>query len=46
MYKKADPNDTEKMKEKQEEIDTIKSDMEVLKLRRIDEAKAKMEFQK
>lgn len=46
MYKKVDPNDTEKMKEKQEEIDTIKSDMEVLKLRRIDEAKAKMEFQK
>lgn len=39
MYKKVDPSDTEKMKEKQEEIDTIKSDMEVLKLRRIDEAK-------
>ena len=46
MYKKFDPSDAEKMQEKQDEIDTIKSEMEVLKLTRIDEAKKKMEFQK
>ena len=39
MYKKTDPSDTEKLKERDEEIAKVKKEMDVQKQQKIEEAK-------
>ena len=38
MYKSADPNDQEKMQEKNDEIENVKKETELLKQQKIKEA--------
>ena len=39
MYKKTDPSDTEKLKERDEEIAKVKKEMDVQKQQKIEDAK-------